>query len=90
MLLYWVFKILLFRATSFAFPEPQTIELIDARDVIITLSGGNGGSTELPNIFPGGRARGRFEYLPGQTGINGFLRFEPGSEVVFGNIHWYW
>lgn len=60
------------------FPPPQTLELIDARDVVITISGGNGGS--ISTSFPGGRARGgRFEYLPGQTGINGFLRFEVGS-----------
>ena len=76
-------------ATSFfaPFPEPQTLELIDARDVIITIAGGNGGSTEGANDFPGGRARGgRFEYLPGQTGINGFLRFEPASGGGFGGI----
>ena len=72
-------------ATSFfsPFPEPQTLELIDARDVFITISGGNGGASGgsvTDPVFPGGRARGgRFEYLPGQTGINGFLRFEPGS-----------
>jgi hypothetical protein len=71
--------------TSFfnPFPEPQTIELIDAREVFITISGGNGGVANDGfggSVFPGGRARGgRFEYLPGQTGINGFLRFEPGS-----------
>ena len=71
------------------FPGPQTLELIDARDVIITLSGGNGGGgfggqrindKFVQTFLPPGRARGgRFEYLPGQTNINGFLRFEAGS-----------
>ena len=61
---------------------PETLELIDARDVVITISGGNGGSQGGARgpLFAGGRARGgRFEYLPGQTGINGFLRFELGA-----------
>lgn len=71
-------------------PTPQFIELIDAREIFITVVGASGGPG--PGIFrlesgdfvetsirAGGARGGKFEYLPGQTNINRVLRIEIGS-----------
>ena len=71
-------------------PPTQFIELIDARDIFITVVGASGGpgpgqvrleSGEFveTSIRAGGARGGKFEYLPGQTNINRVLRFELGS-----------
>ena len=78
-------------STSIFNPAPPTqfIELIDAREIFITVVGASGGPG--PGVFrlesgefvetsirAGGGRGGKFEYLPGQTNINRVLRFELG------------
>ena len=62
---------------SFNYDSDATLNVIDARDITITIAGGAGGGGASGNAGHFGRA-GRLPYAPGQTDVSRTLKFEVG------------